>query len=133
RFGKRIIAEKLDSIKEEFGVKITYVNPAYTSQTCFECGYVDKNNRTMQATFRCRHCGNKLHADVNASRNILVRSSDRIGSIYVSKKLVLQLLVERFTNKLERRLRRNSTAKDLLLSNPYFKDYRERFKGVLPA
>jgi len=27
------------------------VNPAYTSQTCSNCGYVDKKNRKSQAAF----------------------------------------------------------------------------------
>ena len=52
------------------GVPLVYVDPAYTSQQCSECGHIDRNNRVDQATFACRSCGTLLHADDNASRNI---------------------------------------------------------------
>lgn len=54
---------------EQAGVPLTWVNPAYTSQTCSECGHRDKRNRTDQATFACRRCGILLNADHNAARN----------------------------------------------------------------
>ncbi|MEW6064817.1 MAG: zinc ribbon domain-containing protein, partial [Bacillota bacterium] len=130
RFGKAVITAKLDAAAEEYGIKVTYVNPAYTSQACNSCGYVDKANRSSQAEFTCRYCGYKSHADVNGARNICVRSSDEIGSVYKSKKLVLRILVERFTGRLEREPCRCSTAKDLILRNPYFKDYWDKFKEV---
>ena len=39
-------------------IKIKYVNPAYTSQTCPNCYYVDRKNRNSQyGKFRCQHCG----------------------------------------------------------------------------
>lgn len=56
---------------QERGVKIIYVKPAYTSQTCFECGAVDAGNRPTQAHFHCLACGHQNHADVNAAKNIL--------------------------------------------------------------
>ena len=55
------------------GVPVVYVDPAYTSQECAECGHVDKLNRASQALFVCRSCGVVAHADRNASRNIAVR------------------------------------------------------------
>lgn len=56
---------------ERRGVIVEIVNPAYTSQTCAECGHVAPENRPDQATFRCVACGHTDHADVNAARNIL--------------------------------------------------------------
>jgi putative transposase len=53
------------------------VDPKYTSQTCSKCGHVDKENRTTQASFECLKCGHKEHADVNAARNILNKSTKR--------------------------------------------------------
>ena len=47
------------------------VNPRYTSQTCFECKYVAKDNRQTQAKFECVKCGHSNNADINAARNIL--------------------------------------------------------------
>ena len=39
-------------------IKIQYVNPAYTSQSCPNCYYVDRKNRNSQENnFRCQHCG----------------------------------------------------------------------------
>ncbi len=55
------------------GVMVVWVDPAYTSQACSECGHVDRANRQDQATFLCRSCGFAGHADWNAARNIALR------------------------------------------------------------
>jgi putative transposase len=55
----------------ERGGELQYVDPAHTSQTCAECGVIDKASRKDQATFECQHCGYIDNADVNAARNIL--------------------------------------------------------------
>jgi len=51
-------------------IMLSEVNAAFTSQTCSECGNINKNNRTKQETFSCTHCGFELNADVNAAINI---------------------------------------------------------------
>ncbi|WP_369391840.1 RNA-guided endonuclease InsQ/TnpB family protein [Streptomyces sp. CG1] len=56
------------------GVPVVYVDPAYTSRTCAECGHIDKANRVSQAWFACRNCGLVAHADRNSSRNICARA-----------------------------------------------------------
>jgi putative transposase len=56
---------------ESAGRKVVRVNPHYTSQTCGECHYVDAGNRVNQKEFRCRRCGHRDYADINAARNIL--------------------------------------------------------------
>ena len=50
--------------------RLVRVNPAYTSQTCHECGHVGAGNRPAQSTFRCQACGREANADVNAALNI---------------------------------------------------------------
>jgi len=55
------------------GVPVVHVNPAYTSQECAECHYVDKRNRPSRAVFVCRSCGVVAHADHNSSRVIAQR------------------------------------------------------------
>ncbi|WP_328993243.1 transposase [Kribbella sp. NBC_01245] len=50
--------------------RVEKVSPAYTSQTCAECGHCASENRENQAAFRCVACGHTAHADVNAARNI---------------------------------------------------------------
>lgn len=60
---------------EERGGTLVCVDPAYTSQTCSECGAVDRESRESQALFVCRHCGFRAHADHNAAINILRRNT----------------------------------------------------------
>lgn len=60
---------------EERGGTLVRVDPAYTSQTCSECGAVDRESRESQALFVCRHCGVRAHADHNAAINILRRNT----------------------------------------------------------
>ena len=50
--------------------RLIEVNPAYTSQTCSECGHVDKENRKTQQRFLCVSCGFASNADTNAAMNI---------------------------------------------------------------
>jgi len=64
------VLEKLSMICEEAGIMFTRVNPAYTSQTCSACGFVDKKSRNGES-FLCTSCGMSLDADFNASLNIL--------------------------------------------------------------
>ena len=47
------------------------INPRYTSQTCFECKHIAKENRQTQAKFECVKCRYVANADFNAARNIL--------------------------------------------------------------
>jgi IS605 OrfB family transposase len=51
------------------GVLVAFIDPAYTSQTCSECGHCESANRTSQAEFVCQACGYRAHADFNAARN----------------------------------------------------------------
>lgn len=51
---------------ETHGLKVLYVNPAYSSQTCSLCGQLGERNRHL---FKCS-CGNQQHSDLNASRNL---------------------------------------------------------------
>ena len=50
------------------GIKVVYINPKYTSQTCNKCKSVEKSNRKRNL-YKCS-CGNQVHADLNAARNI---------------------------------------------------------------
>lgn len=52
-------------------VEVIAVNPAYTSQSCSECGHVARENRKNQAVFSCQSCHYTDNADVNAAKNIL--------------------------------------------------------------
>ena len=54
----------------EAGIKTVKVNPEYTSKVCWNCGSLN-TQRPKQNSFVCMDCNNKIHADLNASRNIL--------------------------------------------------------------
>lgn len=62
---------------ERESIQVRYINPAYTSQTCSNCGHVDKENRETQEKFKCKACSYELNADHNAAINIS-RSTDYI-------------------------------------------------------
>ena len=66
-------------LTERGGVLIS-VPAAYTSQTCACCGVVDARSRESQAVFRCVHCGHHDNAYVNAAKEILRRSTARLGA-----------------------------------------------------
>jgi len=125
RFGKKIIKQKLEDLKERFGIEIIYVNPAYTSQTCSNCGYVDKRNRKTQEEFECLICGKKINADINASRNIGVRSSNPM--INKRRRTVLRMLVRAYLSD-DKPYACNSRAREVILSNGYFIGYYEPLK-----
>ena len=50
---------------------IREIDPAFTSQRCFKCGHISKNNRKSQSDFSCLNCKHTENADINASLNIL--------------------------------------------------------------
>lgn len=60
------------------GVRTMMVNPAYTSQKCNRCGYVDARNRD-HARFDCLRCGHNDNADHNAALNIRDRAIQNLG------------------------------------------------------
>lgn len=57
---------------KRYGKNLIRVAAQYTSQTCNECGHVEKENR-KKLVFECKQCGHKAHADTNAAKNILKR------------------------------------------------------------
>ncbi len=119
RIGRKEIKNKLKEISEEYGIDIVEINPAYTSQTCSQCGYIDKENRKTQSEFECRLCGTKLNADVNASKNLLIRYQE--GMHLHSIKQALRWQVNRFKNLLSERYKCLwSKARGLLAVNPYY-------------
>lgn len=60
------------------GIRTVMVDPAYTSQKCNHCGYVDARNRD-HARFDCLRCGHSDNADHNAALNIRDRAIQNLG------------------------------------------------------
>ncbi|WP_198333714.1 RNA-guided endonuclease InsQ/TnpB family protein [Psychrobacter namhaensis] len=69
--GWGMMVDMLEYKQQWRGGLLIKVNPRYTSQTCFECKHIAKDNRQTQAKFECVKCGHKANADINAARNIL--------------------------------------------------------------
>ena len=92
-----LLEEKID--RYNLLIKIKYVNPAYTSQTCPNCYYVDRKNRNSQyGKFRCQHCGFTANDDERYKeltgvilRKHLPSEDDFIAACNIEKRLsVLQ-------------------------------------------
>lgn len=56
--------------RPKYFLSVSITPASYTSQTCNVCGYIDKNNRPNQHTFKCKNCGHTDNADFNAAKNI---------------------------------------------------------------
>lgn len=125
--GRSIVDDKLQDLQDRYGIEIVEVNPAYSSQTCSVCEYVDKKNRAGEK-FHCRWCGHKLHADINAPRNLRSRRSrPEVGSVWQTKRAILHTLVREFSRRcVERTEGRRGTSRDPRLKNPYFTDLRAK-------
>jgi len=67
------VLDKLNSLSELKGFKLIKVEPAYTSQTCSNCGQIIKANRQGEL-YNCS-CGLLIDADINAAINILHRGA----------------------------------------------------------
>lgn len=61
---------KIEYKAKEKGIRVVKIDPKYTSQRCSKCGFIAKENRPDQATFKCKACGYGLNADKNAAQNI---------------------------------------------------------------
>lgn len=76
------------------------VNPAYSSQTCTQCGFVDSRNRTGDR-FVCCYCGYEDHADRVGAMNLLGRVADPEITRYTPYRAVKTILLQRFHRRLE--------------------------------
>ncbi|MCE5337120.1 MAG: transposase, partial [Methanomicrobiaceae archaeon] len=56
------------------GTYVHLIDPAYTTQDCFLCGYREKKD-LWQRTHCCPVCGYTVPRDLNAAQNILKRAA----------------------------------------------------------
>ncbi|MGG5890649.1 zinc ribbon domain-containing protein [Falsiroseomonas sp. HC035] len=123
--GRSVIQSKLADLEQRFGITSTEVNPAYSSQTCNACGYVDARNRRSQSRFQCLWCGHTKHADLNAAPNIGGRRALPIGSVFQRKDAFLAEVVRAIGERRVRALRAGRTGirgapADPRQTNPHF-------------
>ena len=64
-----LIFRKLESKCTRLGVRVSYINQAYTSQECYSCGAVHRKSR-LGSVFKCVSCGHTEGADENAAKVI---------------------------------------------------------------
>lgn len=91
RWIKGYIRERLEYLCKYYDIKTTYINPAYTSKICNICGTFGKRDGDV---FTCLKCG-KIHADINAAKNILNRKYDKEIGLYTSAIKVKEILKNR--------------------------------------
>lgn len=127
-FGKGLITQKLLELEKQFGITTEFRNPAYSSQECSGCGYVDKRNRKTQSQFQCKFCNQKCHADVNGARVVRDRRSV-VSSLSGSRRRVKTTLSECVSRFNERFPRPRGGPADPRFSNPYFKDWAAKVRS----
>lgn len=86
---KGYLQERLEFKAYENNIKITTVNPAYTSQICSCCG---KLGERVGKDFKCNSCNQVLDADYNAAINIKKRKENASITTYMKPKKVLEIL-----------------------------------------
>ena len=86
---KGYLQERLEFKAYENNIKITTVNPAYTSQICSCCG---KLGERVGKTFKCNSCNQVLDSDYNAAINIKKRKKNTSITTYMKPKKVLEIL-----------------------------------------
>jgi IS605 OrfB family transposase len=99
---RRTLKKRIEFKASAAGCRREQINPAYTSQTCPPCGYLNKANRQGDR-FQCLDCGHAGHADVIAAINQKARMNDREITLYTPKETVRMILVRRYEARLERR------------------------------
>jgi putative transposase len=59
------------------GIKVVYVNPAYSSKVCSKCGCLGSRHKHL---FKCSNCGSYQHSDRNAAINLLKLGESVVSS-----------------------------------------------------
>ena len=110
------VKNKLITQAEKRGIRVHITPSHYTSQTCPVCGHISKSNRKTQEDFECENCGHKANADLNASKNILLR--------FVSDVLRTNLHNTDDYGRLTPKKLNKYTIKNIF--NRYYEDIRQR-------
>lgn len=97
---KGVLQDRLEYKVLAGGSRHEQVNPAYGSQTCPRCGFVDRKNRAGDR-FLCLHCGYGGHADQVAAINYLHRKDDPRITRYTPYREVKTFLMAEFARRLE--------------------------------
>jgi putative transposase len=69
------VKQRLKDKLEEYGIKIRFVNEAYTSRTCPKCGHRTKSNRKHRGLFICKKCEYTQNADIVGAMNMRINDN----------------------------------------------------------
>lgn len=93
RFAKKIVDASWNQFLQflsykavEAGRKMGVVDPAYTTQDCYNCGHREKK-ALSEREHHCKKCGYHTGRDLNAAQNILALGMDGLGEIPRSLRL----------------------------------------------
>ena len=87
RWEKGVLDKSVEWNALQKNIKITNINPVYTSQICHICDSFGKRNGE---NFTCQCCQSKMDADVNAAHNIRKRKNIKEIDLYTNTKKVKQ-------------------------------------------
>jgi putative transposase len=90
-----ILQERTDFKASTVGCRREQVNPAYTSQMCPHCGFVNGKNRSGDR-FKCLNCWHEQDADRVAAMNLKARRTDPDITLWTPKERVKHILLDRF-------------------------------------
>jgi hypothetical protein len=90
-----ILQERTDFKALAAGCRREQVNPAYTSQMCPHCGFVNGKNRNGDR-FKCLNCGLEQDADRVAAMNLKARRTGPDITLWTPKERVKIILLDRF-------------------------------------
>ena len=79
------LQQKIKYKAEEKGIVVVKIKPDYTSQRCNKCGFIHKDNRPDQKTFKCLECDLETNADFNAAKNIATQDIEKIIEEQIKK------------------------------------------------
>nr|UDO47100.1 transposase [Pandoravirus massiliensis] len=67
--------QRLHHKAAQLGVRVHEVGEAYTSMTCGRCLWIEESfRRNSSKQFSCRRCGHSADRDLNAARNIMLKT-----------------------------------------------------------
>lgn len=97
---RSILNERTDFKASAKGFSRKQVNPAYSSQLCPKCGYLDRRNRVGDI-FKCLSCGHAACSDRVAAINLKARLNDTEINRWTPPTQVKAVLVARYKARLE--------------------------------
>lgn len=139
-FGLKLFKDKLEALSKQYRFEVVEVNPAYSSQQCLNCDYVDARNRVKQKVFNCSCCGFTMNADIKAAKVLLKRFQQEAFknclNVYSKTKEVLTELKDIFENKIKTLLSCGIVARRKLVLMLYsnsniFKNFVELKDGFI--